>query len=368
MAHIVIDGRIINSSTGRYVERLITYLQDVDTVNQYTVIVPPKDEVFWTPTASNFSIKTANIANYSFAEQTKFKNLLEELKPDLVHFCMPNQPVLYKGPVITTIHDLTLLKTYMSDKNWLVYKTKQLIGWFVFKKVIAKSSHIITDTEFTKKELAAFSNKAVGKTSTILLSADINKKAVEPYSLGGKEFIMYIGQQADFKNIPRLAAAHQRLLKKYPDLLLVLAGRKDESALRNEAMFNKRAYKNIIFTGFISDGQRDWLYENAKAYVFPSLMEGFGLPGLEAMGYGTPVISSNATCLPEVYGEAAVYFDPMNITDIARVVDDVLSDERLRKDMAEKGHEQLKKYSWRRTAEQTHAVYMDVLKNSPERS
>ena len=126
--------------------------------------------------------------------------------------------------------------------------------------------------------------------------------------------------------------------------------------------FKDNNYQHIHFTDFIPNTQRDWLYTNAAAYIFPSLMEGFGLPGLEAMGYGAPVISSNATCLPEIYGDAANYFNPNNTDDIARAIDEVISNKRLRNDLIQKGYEQIKKYSWQRMAEETHDVYMKTLK------
>ena len=91
-------------------------------------------------------------------------------------------------------------------------------------------------------------------------------------------------------------------------------------------------------------------------------MEGFGLPALEAMGYGAPVISSDATCLPEVYGDAAHYFNPMDTDDMARAINDVLTDEKLRQTLLENGRKQIKKYSWKRMAEQSHQVYMDALR------
>ena len=97
MSHIVIDARIINSSTGTYVERLLFYLQKIDKINKYTVLVPSKDKDFWKPTANNFSIVTADFANYSLSEQIGLKKLLDKLSPDLVHFCMPQQPIFYNG-------------------------------------------------------------------------------------------------------------------------------------------------------------------------------------------------------------------------------------------------------------------------------
>ena len=106
------------------------------------------------------------------------------------------------------------------------------------------------------------------------------------------------------------------------------------------------------------------LFTKASAYVFPSLMEGFGLPPLEAMAYGTPVISSSASCLPEVLGNAAEYFDPTDVQDMKQTIDRVLRSPELRKDMSKRGHAQVAKYSWRRMAEETHEIYMRILEKS----
>ena len=363
MAHIAIDARIINSTTGRYVERLLTYLQEVDTTNVYTVLVRAKDEHFWKPTAANFMIKVADFDQYSFSEQLGFKKLLDTLKPDLVHFCMPQQPLLYTGKKVTTFHDLTLIKTYNSDKNWLIFHTKQLVGKSVFKKVAKDSNHIIATSAYTEKDLINFTAIDEKKVTVIYESTDVAIGASKSYSLPYKNYLLYVGQQSDYKNIKRLGDAHQKLLKTYPDLGLVLVGRKNASALTNEAYFNKKAYKNILFTDFVDDAQLNWLYTHAAAYVFPSLMEGFGLPGLEAMGHGTPVISSNATCLPEIYGKAAHYFDPTKTDDVARAITEVLGNEKLQQKLSKSGYEQIKKYSWKKMAEQTLKVYTDVLKD-----
>lgn len=361
MSYIAIDARIINSSTGTYVERLLHYLQEIDTKNKYTILVRAKDKNYWKPTAKNFSVKVADFDNYSLGEQIGFKKFLDELSPDLVHFCMPQQPVLYGGKHVTTIHDLTLMKTYNSDKNWLVYHFKQLVGRFVFRSVINSSKSIITISEYSKKDIIKFSEAPADKIVVTLLSADIFKNKLEPYPTPYKKFILYVGQQSDYKNIRRLGDAHQKLLQKYPDLGLILVGKINASTRINQKHFKDKNYRNIHFTDFIPDNQRDWLYSKALAYVFPSTMEGFGLPGLEAMGHGAPVISSNAACLPEIYDDAAYYFDPYDADDMARAIDDVLSNDELRDNLIKKGHKQLKKYSWRRCAEQTHQVYMDAL-------
>lgn len=366
MAHIAIDARIISSSTGRYVERLVTHLQHVDSKNTYTILVRKKDQDFWKPTANNFSVRIADFDNYSFAEQLGFNKLLNDLKPDLVHFCMPQQPLGYKGKKVTTFHDLTLLKTYNSDKNWLMYHIKQKIGAHVFKQVAKTNDHIIAVSNYTKKELRKFVSIPAEKITTIYEASDVDNTTPERVKLPFKEFIMYVGQQSDYKNIKRLGDAHQLLLSKNPNLGLVLVGKKNAASAINEKYFATQEYKNIHFTDFVSDAQLSWLYSQARAYVFPSLMEGFGLPGLEAMGHNLPVISSNATCLPEVYGDAAHYFNPHDTSDIARAIDEVLSNISLQEELTLKGAKQLKKYSWHKMAKETHAIYKKVLKSTPQ--
>lgn len=365
--HIAIDARIINSSTGRYVERLLHYLEKIDTTNNYTVLVREKDETFWTPTGDNFKVRVAEFDNYSFAEQTGFKKFLDQLAPDLVHFCMPQQPILYKGKVVTTIHDLTLLNTYNSDKNWFIYTAKQTVGRFVFKRVAKKSHTVITGTNYVKQTLIDYTKIPGDKIVVTLEAADIPDIEPEVYDLvQGKQYIMYVGSQSDYKNIRRLIEAHQSLLRTHPDLQLVLVGKttgiNGKPAGRNKEWVEDNGFKNIIFTGFVSDAQLAWLYSNTTAYIFPSLMEGFGLPGLEAMLYDAPVISSNATCLPEVYGDAAEYFNPYSMDDMAATIERVISDTNLQKKLITAGSKQVKKYSWKRMAEQTHRVYLDALK------
>src|SRR5664279_6530204 len=146
MSHIAIDARIIKSSTGRYIERLLHYLEQIDKKNHYTILVRENAKDYWKPTNPKFKIVVADFADYSMAEQIEFKKLLDKLSPDLVHFCMPQQPVLYKGKHVTTIHDLNLLHTYNSDKPWLMYHVKQLVGRFVFKRVAKSRAQIIAPT------------------------------------------------------------------------------------------------------------------------------------------------------------------------------------------------------------------------------
>lgn len=364
MSHIVIDARIINSSTGRYVERLLHYLEQVDKTNDYTVLVPTKDLTYWRPTNPKFVIKAADFKNYSFGEQVRFKQFLDKLDADLVHFCMPQQPILYRGRTVTTFHDLTLLHTWNTDKNWFVYHAKQFVGKFVFRRVARKSSHIVVPSQYTLDDLVSFSGVSRDKITLTYEAAERFDGVESPYESPYTKFLVYVGQQSSYKNIRRLMQAHQRLLDRYPDLGLILVGKLGADAMSNKVWAESKGFKNIHFTGFVPDEQMVWLLKHCRAYVFPSLMEGFGLPPLEAMGQGAPVVASNATCIPEVCSDAAYYFDPLNVDDMAEAIYNVLSDHALRAKLIRRGHKQFAKYSWRRMAEQTHDVYMNVLKNS----
>ena len=367
MAHtIAIDARVIHSTTGRYVERLIHHLEDIDHTNSYLILVPKKDIAFYKPRRPNFRVVEADFANYSIAEQFGFKKLLTTLNPDLVHFCMPQQPVGYRGRRVTTFHDLILLSTYNSDKNWLVFHAKQLVGRFVFKAVARRSDYLITPTQYVKNELVRFSGVNPAKVTVTYEGCDIGHEKPETYQpLVGASYIMYVGQQSDYKNIKRLMQAHQQLRKVQPELLLVLVGKlsgKNGVSLRaNQAWAKQQGFQGIIYTDFLPDPQLQWCLAHAQAYVFPSLMEGFGLPALEAMASGAPVVASNATCIPEVCGDAAEYFNPTDTTDMAAAITRVITNPARRKELITKGTAHVAGFSWRHMAEQTHNIYMRAL-------
>jgi glycosyltransferase involved in cell wall biosynthesis len=237
----------------------------------------------------------------------------------------------------------------------------------VFKRVARKSRLVLTGTEYVRGKVIEFAGIPENKVVVTLESADIPDLTPEPYEpMKHQQYLMYVGSQSDYKNVRRLIQAHQSLLSSHPDLKLVLVGKttgiNGRAAGRNQAWSESEGHKNVIFTGFVPDPQLAWLYTHTAAYVFPSLMEGFGLPGLEAMLYGAPVVSSNATCLPEVYGEAAEYFDPTDTDAMAQAIEHVLTDKNRREQLVKAGAAQVKKYSWRRMAEQTHQAYLNAVK------
>jgi glycosyltransferase involved in cell wall biosynthesis len=363
---IAIDARELSTSTGRYVERLLYYLQKVDSQHDYLVLLKPADIARWQALSPRFSVVACPHQEFTFDEQIGFNKQLKMLGADLVHFTMPQQPIRYRGAKVTTFHDLTTLRFNNPSKNWLVFKFKQQVYKFVIKSAAKHSSSLIAISQFTKFEVAKFTGQPADKIFVTYEAAD---KIAEPASqidrLAGKPFIMYVGRPTPHKNLNRLVAAFSQILKVRPDMVLVLAGKIDANYERVRKRVDKRGLtQSVIFTDFISDGQLRWLYENTAAYVFPSLSEGFGLPGLEAMVHGAPVISAKASCLPEIYGEAAQYFNPLDPSDMAARILDVLNDQKLRQDLIKKGAAQAAKYSWQRMAEETLAVYNQTLSNT----
>jgi glycosyltransferase involved in cell wall biosynthesis len=362
MKRIVIDARELRTSTGRYMERLLHYLQELDRKHEYIVLLKPGDIASWNPTNANFNKLVCPHKEFGFDEQLGFKKQLDRLNADLVHFGMVQQPVWYRGKAVTTVHDLTTMRFSNPSKNSAIFTFKQQVYKYVVWRVAHKSEALLAPSRFVAEDVVRYTGVKPGKITVTHEAADeIEGKALPVARLAGKKFLMYVGRPMPHKNLDRLIEAFTLLRAQHPDLLLVLAGRKDANYERIEEEAYIAGVKNLVFTGFVSDRKLRWLYEHCEAYVFPSLSEGFGLPGLEAMRHGAPVVASNATCLPEIYGDAAHYFDPLDTRAMADAINEVLTDAGLREDLVKKGRAQVRKYSWKRMAEQTLAVYNRVL-------
>lgn len=364
--HIIIDARIRRSSTGRYIDRLIEHLQDIDGYHRYTILLQPDDP--WQPRSRNFTALPCRFPQFSLnpLDEFGFARQLYALKPDMVHFSMTQQPLLYFGHIVTTTHDTTMYHFVRRGSTPLpAYKLKIGLYHFLVWWAHRKSSHVIVPTYTVAKEFAARQPSVARKLVVTLESSEpaMSITAEQPKGIDG-DFLVYVGTAFPHKNLFKLVEGFALLHKQHPKLKLVLAGKfeKHYQELREQIdQLPADVAQQVITPGFVSDAELAWLYEHCQAYVFSSLSEGFGLPPLEAMAHGAPVISSNASVMPEVYGEAAHYFDPREPKDIARAIDEVLSDDNLRRELIKKGHEQLKKYSWHKMAEETLTVYKATL-------
>lgn len=358
--YIVIDARNRRSSTGRYTDRLLEHLQRLDNRNRYTVLIQTDDA--WKPKAPNFSVQPCRYAQFSFNpfEQLGFAWQLYRLKPDLVHFTMTQQPVLYFRNTVTTTHDLTMLRFSRPGKAPLPIFWLKMLGYrFLFWWAHRKSRYVLTHTKYVAKELISLHRFTKNKVKVVPLASEPMLADAAEQPSGIKEpFLLYVGTAFPHKNLDRLVGAFERLAPDHPGLELVLVGKKEyyyEQLHKRvlESTFSSR----IRLTGFLPDSQLKWLYQHAEAYVFPSLSEGFGFPGLEAMVHGCPVVSSKATCLPEVYGNAAHYFDPTDEVAMAEAITDVLQNKDLRRQLISRGRAKAAQYSWEHTARQTLNIY-----------
>ena len=362
---IVFDARESGTTSGRYVDKLLENLQRIDSVNDYWLLLKSHRLETYTNMPANFHTIECNIKEFTFAEQFVLPRIMKKLRPDLVHFPMVQQPIFYRGKVVTTMQDLTTLRFRNPTKNQIFFWLKQRAYWLVNFIVPRKSKHVIAISEFTKQDVmkTLHFNRPEKFTVTLESADPMPKPAVPVAEMQDKKFIMYVGRHQPHKNLDRLIEAHQKLVSKHPELFLAIVGKKDKTTELLERKAQDRQYKNILFTGFVSDNQLRWLYEHTACYTFPSLSEGFGLPPLEAMIHGAPVAASNATCIPEVCGDGAVYFNPYDLDDMAQTIDCVISDKRLASELVEKGKKQVAKFSWLRMAEQTLKVYKNTIRN-----
>lgn len=365
MKTIVIDARTIDGSTGHYTHHLLKQINSSHATEfRYVVLVPSRTVKKWATELPNMLVEAANEKSYSVAEQTSFVARLESYRPDLVHFTMPQQPFLWVKPAVTTIHDLTLVRYDNIDMNKYVYKVKKGVFISLLRTVIMRSKAIITPTEFVKNDLISYMGGKYRDKIFVTLEAgdpiDAEPEPIKP--LAKKPFLFYVGNAFPYKNVERVIDAYKELKKQYPDLQLALAGKKDFFYQQHEKFVRDNAIADVHFLGYISDGEKRWALQNCVAYTSASLSEGFNISQLEAMYEGAPVVISNATCHPEVAGDAALYFYPNSTDQLVKHISNLIENPTSREKMIKKGTERVKQFSWQRMAKQTVDVYKNALR------
>jgi len=368
---IGIDARFygpVGKGLGRYTQKLIENLEKVDHVNEYFIFLKKDNFADYQPKAKNFQKVLANYKWYTFEEQFKFPRLLYKYDLDLMHFPHFNVPIFYFRKFVVTIHDLILIHfptVRSSTLSPFLYWIKFLGYKTVIKSAIRRSSRIIAVSNFTKNDILA-NYKSVPEEKIkvtyeasedfCMLSPNKDKEILARYGIM-KPYIMYVGNAYPHKNLERLVLAYKKLKKKKKDLKLVFVGNEDYFYRRLKEMVKKEKAGGIIFVGYVPDYELDTFYHNAEAFIWPSLYEGFGLPPLEAMAKGTPVISSDHPCMKEILESSAYYFDAENIDNIVSSTEKVLENKNLRRELTDKGYKQIEKYSWKRMARETLEIY-----------
>ena len=373
---IGIDARffgIKQKGLGRYTQKLVEKLEKVslEDGNQYFVFLKKEKFAEYQPQNPNFHKVLADFQWYTFAEQIYFPWSLYKYNLDLVHFPHFNVPIFYCKKFVVTIHDLTLLHfptVRNSTLHPVFYRLKFLAYRLAIKLAIARAQSIIAISQFTKRDIAKNYGASVEKKTVVTYEACEDFCMMSPKKDTGilqkygilKPYLIYVGNAYPHKNLERLVLAFYEVLTEKKDLQLVLTGKNDYFYQRLREFILERKIENIIFVYDVSDYELDILFHKSIANVFPSLYEGFGLPPLEAMSKGVPVLSSDHPCMREVLGESAYFFDGEDVTAISSAMKKIIEDENLRHDLIKKGFEQVKKYSWGKMAEETLAVYNSI--------
>ena len=384
---IGIDARMYGyaqTGIGNYIRHLLKYIFELDKENSYVIFLSPEEyDNFELP---NKRVKKIKISAkwYGWKEQFLFPIELYKENLDLMHFTHFNSPVLYFKKSIVTIHDIT---PYFFPGHKMKSIIRKIGFRTVFFSSVKKAEKVIAVSESTKRDIVKHFKIKENKIEVIYEGVDeqfktiiptgvhsleckknnlnkINSYRLKPELQITKPFIFYTGVWRNHKNLVGLVKAFGILKNKYKlNYQLVLGGKEDPYYPEVRKTWEKlELKKEIIRTGFIDQEELPLFYNAAKIFVIPSFYEGFGLIGLEAMACGTPVVSSNKTSLPEVLGDAAIYFNPNNPEEMAEKMKLVLTDKKLYNELREKGFKQIRKYSWEKMGKEAMEIYKKVLK------
>jgi glycosyltransferase involved in cell wall biosynthesis len=300
-------------------------------------------------------------------EQFRLPLLAKKLKASLL-YCPCNRAPLVKSkiPLIMTIHDAAVF----SGPEWFT-KSFQLLYHNYFPRVGKISSKVITCSNFAKRDLLKYGIASEEKIRVIYEGSDhMNGNSMfknnngdlplKNLPLNGKHYVLNLGSRDPRKNVKLLCDAWKTIPEEVKQgRILAIAGGKFFNNFADEKISG--VPDDVIFLGYISEEQLSPLYNNADSFVFPSLYEGFGLPPLEAMACGTPVLASHSASLPEVCGGAALYCDPYNIDEVTNKLIQMLTDKSLREDLRQKGLERARSFTWGKAAQQLITIFEEVI-------
>jgi glycosyltransferase involved in cell wall biosynthesis len=359
---------------GRYTENLVKALADVDEENKYLLLVNSRVNLAKLPQQDNFQVLTTGIPIVG----TKTRILWEQLwlpfsllgkGVDLVHFPDLSLPVLplLDCPYVVTIHDLT----------HYAFREAYTLGKVLYKRcttplAVRGASRIIAVSESTKQDIVETFAVPGWKIAAVysglmemfkpITSKEQLKETEIKFHLPSR-YILHVGSIDPRKNLVTLLEAYANLTKEanLPHKLIIVGPKEFNYAPVLNTAQNLDMADRIVFLGFVNNEDLVNIYNMAELFVFPSIHEGFGFPPLEAMACGVPVITSNTSSLPEIVGDAALLIDPYDTHGLVAAMLRVLTDDRLRNEMSQRGLCQAKLFSWRKAAEETLKVYKEAV-------
>ena len=365
---VAIDARKLHDfGIGTYIRNLLRHLGRLDRDTEYVLLCRDADMGLAPQLGENFRAVREQSPNYSFREQFHIPYVLARERPDVYHAPHYVLPPAVPCRSVVTIHDTIhlMFPQYLPSRG--AYAYARSLMWTAAKR----SDRILTVSESSKRDIMRYFNVAPEKIVVVYNALD-ERFGAEPapeeiarvrerFQLD-HGFVLYVGNIKPHKNLVRLIDAFDGLRREgFDDLKLLIIG--DEiskwPALRR-AVHRHKLHKHVRFLGFQSDETLSVLYRLAAVFVFPSLYEGFGLPPLEAMASGTPVVTSNVSSLPEVAGDAAVLVDPYDVAAIQDGIKRVLTDPVLREELRRKGLQRAREFSWERSVARTREIYLEA--------
>lgn len=347
---------------------IIRELQKIDQENEFYILVSPGEDRCLKE-SKNFHIIELKCPTYPLWEQVALPHAIQKLRPDLLHCTSNTAPIIRNGtPLVLTLHDII----YLGKKRNINRSLYQKMGWYYRRinvpYILPKCKKIITVSEFECKRIRRIFHLSEEKILCIHNGYNeyfqVNKnysEVIEKY-INEKDYLLFLGNTDPKKNTARVLKAYSLYLKKsVRKLPLIIADLKEKAIdriLKSEHITEIKS--KLVFPGYISNPELKVLYNNAFAFLYPSLRESFGIPILEAMACGTPVITGSTTAMPEIAGPDALFANPNDANDIASKILLLEENENIYKQQVKYGLEHVKSYSWRKSAEALLRVYKEV--------
>lgn len=372
---IGIDARFygpLGSGIGRTLTSLLPELEKLDKKNEYVVFLRKNNFDAYQPQNPNFTKHLVDISWYSWQEQVVLPGVFNRAKLDLLYVPHFNIPVSYQGKLVVTIHDLIIWDfkdPSATTKNKLVYNLKFHSSKWILTQAVKKAAKIAVPSNFVRGQLLTRFPVAPDKVVVTHEAAaqsfignstpdpEVKQQLLTKYNLE-EPFILYVGNCFPYKNISLLIKTLPLLDSK---IKLFLPSPQNKFLERVKAEAESLGVGDrLLLPGYVGDDNLKNIYQLASCYVFPSKSEGFGLPGLEAMASGLPVLASDIPTLKEVYGDAALYFDPNDSTDLAARINLILNEKEIRNKYIDLGYKQVQHYSWEDYAKKLLDLFLEV--------
>ncbi len=365
---VAIDARKLHDfGIGTYIRNLLKQLARLDRTSEFVLLVGHADIDIAPTLGPNFRTVLEAAPNYSIREQIHVPWLLGRERPDVFHAPHYVLPVAIRSRSVVTIHDCIHLRFPQYLPNRAAYYYARVAIWTAARQ----SARVLTVSEASKRDILHFVDIDADKIEVVYNAIDERfwqrptdeeiGRVRERFQLNSR-FVLYVGNIKPHKNLVRLIEAFARLRQRGLDdvSLLIIGDEISKLPALRRAVHRNKLHKSVRFLGYVNDETLVVLYQLASAFAFPSLYEGFGLPALEAMACGTPVVTSNLSCLPEIAGGAAELVDPYDVEAITVGLTRVLTNSTLAADLIERGRTRAKDFSWERSVARTLDIYRQV--------